>query len=64
VDRNIGLKDACEKMQLDFSIKSVLNDEILQVSSILFTVQSVAERGVVMVSCLSVCPSVCDVGGL
>ena len=29
VDWNI--KDACEKLQLDFSMKSVFNDDILQV---------------------------------
>jgi len=33
VDRNT--KYTCEKLQLDFSIKSVLNDEILQVIDII-----------------------------
>jgi len=29
-----------------------------------FTARSVAQRGIAMISCLSVCPSVCNVGGL
>ena len=29
-----------------------------------FTARSVAERGIAMINCPSVCPSVCDVGGL
>jgi len=31
---------------------------------VIITVRSAAERHIVMISCLSVCPSVCNAGGL